>query len=531
MIGARDPSIAGGAPQAPPAAADAVSWAPSSPDFESPPLTARYVAVRGSAAAAAARLWEAVQGQEVSSFLVSCIFHLLLLIVLALWGQIAGGDRRGLELTAGSRVVDAEELFGQTDPDLVVREPLTDADAAPRFNAIEPLDVVGPSAMERMTRPPSESLRIPADPTERMEWLRGQAARGGDTPVQGLLAGRSPEARSRLAAQRGATRESEAAVERGLRWLAAHQLDHGGWDFDHRKGLCGGQCRNPGTEATTTGATGLALLPFLGAGYTQQEGEYREVVARGLYYLSTRMRMTPHGGDLQEGTMYGQGIAAIALCEAYAMTGDPNLRPLAQYALDFVVYAQDRSGGGWRYSPGEPGDITVTGWQLMALKSGQMALLDVPQPSIYLAQRFLDGVQTDGGAGYGYMTPQAAPTTTSIGLLCRMYTGWDRSHPGLAAGIEYLAREGPSPDDMYFNYYATQALAHWGGPKWEVWNEEMREHLVATQARVGHEAGSWFFDCENARSAGRLYDTAMAVMILEVYYRYMPLYTERAARP
>ena len=108
----------------------------------------------------------------------------------------------------------------------------------------------------------------------------------------------------------------------------------------------------------------MALLAFYGAGYTHSKGPYQEQLKRGLYYLGSRMLLTANGGDLQEGTMYAHGISTIALCEAYAMSGDENLRPFAEQAVRFVLYAQDRRGGGWRDSPGEPGDTTMHGWQL-----------------------------------------------------------------------------------------------------------------------------------------------------------------------
>jgi hypothetical protein len=238
--------------------------------------------------------------------------------------------------------------------------------------------------------------------------------------------------------------------------------------------------------------------------------------------------MTPHGADLQQGTMYAQGIATIALCEAYAMTGDDDLKTTAQRALDFIVAAQNRQTGGWRYVPGSPGDTTVLGWQLMALKSGYLARLRVPSPVVYRAMKYLDSVQADGGAYYGYQAPEKQPTTTSVGLLCRMIAGWERDRPALVRGIAYLASQGPSTDNMYYNYYATQIMRHHGGSEWKKWNEQMREHLVATQSRQGHEAGSWYFDGGHARPGGRLYNTAMAVMTLEVYYRYLSLYGDKS---
>ena len=178
--------------------------------------------------------------------------------------------------------------------------------------------------------------------------------------------------------------------------------------------------------------------------------------------------------------------------------------------------------------------MTVTGWQLMALKSGQLAKLEVPSPAIGLVLKFLDSVQFDGGARYGYMMPTARDkdheSTTAVGLLCRMYTGWHRDNPALYRGIGHLSKWGPSESNMYYNYYATQVLHHWEGPEWQEWNRRMRDYLVATQATEGHEAGSWYFSDPYGNAGGRLYNTALAILTLEVYYRYLPLNGMEAVR-
>jgi hypothetical protein len=272
------------------------------------------------------------------------------------------------------------------------------------------------------------------------------------------------------------------------------------------------------------------LLPFLGAGYSHQTGPYQKVVRDGLYYLTTRMRETDHGGDLTENvTMYAQGLAAIALCEGLAMTDDRNLRIPAQKAIDFICYAQHPRGG-WRYFPGQPGDTTVTGWQAMALKSARLAKLSFPSPTIPRVREFLDSVQESDGAFYGYQKPDKLPGPTSVGLLLRMYFGWEQDDPRLVRGVRYLAQLGPSKTDVYFNFYATQVISHHGGPLWERWNTRMREHLVSTQEQKGHERGSWYFPDKHGTVGGRLYTTAMCAMILEVYYRYLPLYGDGAVR-
>ncbi len=459
-----------------------------------------------------------------TSFMVSFLFHFLLLLGLALWVQstLSSGSREG-ELTAWFELSEPLESSPETAHVLMPEAMHTDISAA-GFNTDVRLPVLLAESLAQQPGP--AHTQFGALDMEVLGLLQRKA-----TTVGGGLEGRSGEARARLAKGGGGTHQSEKAVEWGLNWLAAHQLDDGSWRFDHNKSVCGGQCANAGTEPSTTGATAIVLMAFLGAGYTHTEGIHQETVKRGLYYLGGQALVTPKKGtDMREGTMYAHGLATIALCEAYAMTGDESLRGLAQGGIDFIVYAQDRNGGGWRYQPGEPGDTTVSGWQVMALKSGQMAKLSVPSPVIYDFLRFLESVQSRYGALYGYRDARGQQTTTAVGLLMRMYTGWKRRNSALRDGVGYISKWGPSDNDMYYNYYATQVMHHWGGDKWEKWNQHMREHLIATQAKQGHESGSWHFKDTHGDKGGRLYNTAMAVMTLEVYYRHMPLYKEESVK-
>ena len=329
----------------------------------------------------------------------------------------------------------------------------------------------------------------------------------------------------------GGSKSSEQSVSKALKWLANHQLPDGGWSFDLKRcPTCNGQCRNSGKLANArNAATGLALLPFLGTGDTHKASrKYKSTIHRGLQYLVNRMRVSSHGGALNEsgGTMYSHGIAAIAICEAYAMSKDPDLLPPTRAVLGYICYAQDPIGGGWRYRPRQKGDTSVVGWQLMALKSGYMAGFDIPLLVVERTSLFLDGVQQNGGAAYGYTNPGQGEATTAIGLLCRMYLGWKRDNPAMERGVRMLSKRGPSPSNMYYNYYATQVMRHWEGEPWENWNRQMRDQLVHSQAKQGHEGGSWFTGSGDlgAPTGGRLYCTAMATMILEVYYRHMPIY-------
>jgi hypothetical protein len=223
--------------------------------------------------------------------------------------------------------------------------------------------------------------------------------------------------------------------------------------------------------------------------------------------------------------------------------------------------AQDPKGGGWRYGRGQPGDMSVTSWQIMALKSGLMADLQVNPLTAKKAIEFLDSVGTDDGAFYGYDEPGPIPAMTAAALLCRMYLGWKKDHPGLLRGAERIAREGPSTN-LYYNYYATQVMYQMGGDMWISWNNQMKPLLLKTQSNNGHEAGSWFEGvsagvwknpgagglvegysgtrdgtenvnlqqdiAQDVWYAGRLYSTSLATLILEVYYRHLPIFGQQS---
>ena len=464
-------------------------------------------------------------GGDAISGAISLVIHTIALIVLALVVIADDVSPKGPELVTPSREMlepkPIDSHLSLPDVRVTIDSPQAIQDISRELRLPDAPNIDAPFASQNVA-----VIEVrPADLFRETSVSELLAAT--NTPVGGGFEGRTPEQRARLVADRGGSRASEDAVENGLAWLAEHQRQDGGWRLNHQEGPCRGRCPHPGDVGTSTGATSLALLPFLGAGYTHQQGKYKDVVEQGLYYLTGRMIETHHGGDLQEGTMYSQGIAAIALCEAYALTGDEQLRSYAQKAIDFIVRAQHPRGG-WRYVPGAPGDTTVTGWQIMALKSARLAGLYVPSHTTELAKEFLDSVQDPGGVFYGYQRPGKKSGPTAVAILLRMYSGWQRNDPRLEGGYAFLANKGPSTTDMYFNYYATQVLHHEGGRDWERWNTRMRDFLVTRQAPSGHERGSWFFDDPHNRAGGRLYTTAICTMILEVYYRHMPLYGEDA---
>jgi len=470
--------------------------------------------------------WTANVRRWAEGCVTSLAVHAALLLLLALVyhaGKPGNGDQIWFATPADEFTLDVADEFVQ----LPLQQSLLDvaASEADRVNEV-PLELpeIALPLAQRAASPdqPSTSPAKSSESSADAGALNSLDGRGG-------FDGRLGAKKGKLVAQFGGSPETEDAVAQALAWLAAHQRRDGSWRFTFDGGPCNGRCRDAGTVGSTTGATALAILPFLGAGHLPEQGPYGEVVKNGLYYLRGRLLRTPLGGDLQEGTMYAQGLAAIALCEAYAMSRQEELRPAAQLAIDFIANVQHAEGG-WRYYPGQPGDTTVFGWQLMALKSAQLGGLTVPSPTIDRAKRYLDSVQSDQGALYGYARQGKEPGPTAVGLLSRMYFGWPQDDPRLARGVSYLAKLGPSRNDMYFNYYASQVLRHYGGADWRPFNERLQQHLLASQSRSGHERGSWHFTEKHGTVGGRLYTTAICAMILEVYYRHLPLYGEESVR-
>lgn len=370
-----------------------------------------------------------------------------------------------------------------------------------------------------------EGVVAAADP-EPGDPAGGGGARGGSRSRSGLFADRSnPARRAELVRQGGGSQATEDAVARGLKWLANHQAVDGSWNLSNFHQVHGCNCGDTGPNSPVAG-TGLALLPFLAAGKTQKaRGDYRRVVENGLGWLQRDMNKDGSFRGIGSGNMYAHALGTIALCEAYAMTRDKRLKPYATAAIHYIVRAQHPKGGGWRYSPGSAGDTSVLGWQMIALQSALAGGIEVPKLTLQGAYYYLDRAQTDKiGGHYSYM-PGGGQTVvmTAEGLLCRQFLGWKADHPGLTAGIQTVLARLPARGgaNFYYWYYATQVLHHVGGDRWRQWNDRMVPTLLEMQARNGHADGSW---SGGGRGGGRVYTTALALLMLEVYYRHRPLY-------
>ena len=465
---------------------------------------------------------------DMPAWLSSLLLHLLLLIILALLSMRSEIEDDVLTLSTNVSTADIEDVESfYVDPvdNTIYDLPVPEADQPRTERQRKALILADKAAQEIRMDPEDESPDLP-------DLFALKRAIGTD-PDQRTFAVRDPRIRVEMIRREGGTTLSEAAVARGLLWMAQHQNADGSWSLNrfHRAGSCNGRCQGGGHIKSDSAGTSLCLLPFLGAGQTHFTGKYRDVVATGLRWLIDHQQ---ENGDLRAGTrgtagMYAHGQAAIVLCEAYALTKDESLRQPAQNAIDFIVQAQHRRGG-WRYSPGEPGDTSVLGWQLMALQSAKVAGLDVPESALAKAGRYLDSCQHLEGALYGYQ-PGREPThvMTAEALLCRMYLGWKLDNRALRVGVNILANKAlPTARqfNIYYWYYGTQVQHHVGGRSWRRWNQRVRDILVDTQVKYGHEAGSWDPEGPHGSHGGRLYVTSLAVCTLEVYYRHAPIFRQ-----
>ncbi len=360
-----------------------------------------------------------------------------------------------------------------------------------------------------------------------------------------------PKEKKRLLLKMGVgTNESEAAVARGLAWLANQQISiddkTGYWEFDGVQ------------KDWRIAATGLAILPFLAMGETHiprpkkprkpdLEGvpempTYDKNIARGLAYLLSRQKT--NGGIVGidgKVNMVEHGIATLALCELTGMVGDkdPILRDAAILAVEFIVKAQAKDGS-WGHRPNENGDTLTLAWQIQALKSADISGLKITgvKTATKKAEVFLESMMTNTASEFNFgfdKQGNGSDACTAAGILCRMYLGWKPSTPALMNGIKHLKQNTPTGSnvDLLTQYYATQVMFFYGGPDWHKgWNPAMQRAFLRARIYEEPNRGSWppKFDelggeAGIGKQYGRLGTTCFSLLTISVNLgRHLPLY-------
>ena len=355
------------------------------------------------------------------------------------------------------------------------------------------------------------------------------------------------EDREKVIEDLGGTKRSEKAAAAGLAWLARHQAKDGCWCNRYLghgpECVCEREnpCRGQGDDFAKA-QTGLALLAFQAGGHFYfNDREYSEHVRNGLDWLVENQ--DANGGlhrsnrDAYHYYMYEHGIATFALAEACAVAVAKKQEPAKAYldaAKRAIAYIEDQQhdDGGWRYTSNKiaPSDTSVTGWQVLALKSAKEAGIEVKPECLEKVRRFLVSCETGSNGRTGYQGGNVlTDATTGVGMLVHQFLLNTPESDLVLDASKYLSGVAerswgqsrvPQPD-YYLWYNCTLAMHRVGGPDWDRWNNVVRDSVIDLQEgeQAGCARGSW---SPNSKwgNGGRIYTTALAVLTLEVYYRY-----------
>jgi len=345
---------------------------------------------------------------------------------------------------------------------------------------------------------------------------------------------RSSPQREAIVARHGGSAETELAVKMALEWLAANQSIDGRWDSRRTGGGIErrplGQDRDSAGSHADMGITGLALLAFLSGGHTHLDGTHVETVRRGLEFIAMKQGADGnlYGAARLYERMYCHSMATLAIGEAVAMTGDENLRSTLRRAVEYSIRVQSGADGGWRYQPGDTGDMSQFGWVVLGLRSAELGGVEISRETREGMNRFLHQCTRGTFRGLGCYRPGEgpSPTMTAEALVCRYLLEKTPLPQTVKEAQSYILRSLPTESHVnyYYWYYGTMAMYQAGGPEWEQWNRALTGILVARQTQSGVDRGCWPADGVWAGYGGKVYSTAMAALCLEVYYRYMPVF-------
>jgi hypothetical protein len=254
-------------------------------------------------------------------------------------------------------------------------------------------------------------------------------------------------------------------------------------------------------------------------GHFPGKGQYGEALDKGIQSL---IRRAQEGGGYMGVNMYEHGLATLALSEAWGMSDRKEIRDTLKRAVEVILRAQSPTGG-WRYQPRpQDADISVTVMQIVALASAREAGIHVPTTVIEKALKYVQGLQVKTSGGFGYTGPQQPEFARSAAGVMALLMCGERDSRAVLLGLEYLRKYPDSKFNeakffLYGHYYAIQAMYQAGESYYQEWYPKIRDSLLAKQS----SDGSWSASGEEGDPS---FGTSMAILILGVPYRYLPIY-------
>lgn len=298
-------------------------------------------------------------------------------------------------------------------------------------------------------------------------------------------------------------KETKAAVDKALRYLAGKQDSDGSWG--------------------NTAITGFVLLAFMANGHVPNQGDYGKVVQKGVQHLLATARDDGYLVGPRGGNMYCHGMAALALTQVYGMTGDEDVKKVTKKAIDLIVKTQNNEGG-WRYEPAPTGaDISVTIMQVMALRGAKDSGIQVPDKVMADSLKYINRCHDARSGGYKYQPYSSGPgfARTAAGV-CVLQLCGEYEAASIKKSVEFMERIGEDRGHYWYgHYYAAHALNQYGGEAWEKYYKKMRDMLLAPNYQ--RPTGEWY-DSRREAAYGPAYQTSIAVLILSVPTHYLPIY-------
>ena len=312
----------------------------------------------------------------------------------------------------------------------------------------------------------------------------------------------------------------DASIQRSLMWLAEEQMPSGAWRADN--------------YGESTAATSLAVMAYMAAGHVPEEGPFGRNISRGIAWVLSEQQNNGLlvGARRSHGPMYSHGIATLMLAEVSGMVSgdqaDQCQRGLER-AIKLIIDAQNHPkgslhDGGWRYQPTSgDADLSVTAWQLLALRAAKDIGCDIPSQNIDRAIAYIKRLRVQRGGGFGYMAGHGATVTRSgCGIVALEVCGEHRTPETMAAARLILSRPLTQQEHYFFYgaYYCTVGMYKVGGDEWQT----ARPILYDTILSLQHPAGYWRPIHGSEKGAGNVYATSMAILALAIEYGYLPIY-------